>query len=209
MKRILFPIILVLVLLLSSTVCFAADRELRFSPSYIIPGDDDTWDNALGIDVQYIVWNTPTLGFAASGGIGSWNVNDELLIDYEAGYAMEIDGSATMLPLGASVLYRPSTSSSAKITFEAGLRYVIVNSGINIAATDGYYYLEDEVDIDNGLVGIIGADLEFPLSPTANFGLGAGYQSDLSKGDASWFGVELGDNELKGLFIRIGLTLKI
>ena len=172
-----------------------------------MPGDDDLWDNALSIDVQYIVWNTPTVGFAVSGGIGSWEANDDIYYGY--GLAGQADGSAKTFPLGASVLFKPVANSSAEITIETGLKYVIVDSSVDGALTDGVTVIIDDFDIDNGFVGLLAADIAIPVSPKFNLGIGAGYQFDISKGDISWGGIDTEDNELKGFFLRLGLNFKI
>ena len=131
------------------------------------------------------------------------------MVDYNAGVAAKDEGSATTFPFGASILYRPTVSGPTEITLEGGFRYVFVNSDIDITATDGYYIYKDNVEIDDGLVGLIGADIAYPLSPKVKLGFGAGYQFDISKGKATWFGVDLGDNEMKGFYLRLGLNVKI
>jgi hypothetical protein len=196
-----------LMLLVSYTVCFAAGNEIRFVPYYIIPGDDDTWSNAYGLEAQYIIWNTPKLGFAFAGGIGSWQVNENALVIYDpdlgAAAIAQPDGNALTFPLGASVLFRPSAVG----TIECGLRYVFVSSNVDVGATYSNIHVKDNVDIDDGLVGLVGADWAYPITPTVNVGFGAGYQFDISKGSVSWRGIDLEDNELKGFYLRLGLNL--
>jgi hypothetical protein len=194
--------------MISSTVCFADGNELRFSSYYLIPGNDDVWDNAIGVETQIAFWNTPNLGFALSGGLSKWNVND--LIQVKGDYAYKLNGSAMIFPFGISTLYRPSIGESAEVTFEGGIRYVFVNSDIDVTLDDDLYIYKISLDIDDGLVGIIGANVDFPVSPIAKFGFGAGYQFDISKGDVSSNGLDLDiDNELKGIYLRFGLTVKL
>lgn len=200
--------VLILGVLVSSTVCLAYDTEVRLRPYAIFPGDDDTWDNAYGLEAKCIFWADPNFGIALSGGIEQWNVTDDIYAD--PGYAIKADGDAVMIPLGISALLRPLPSNSPfTLTLEGGLRYVVVNSDITITATDYEYIYEDEVDIDNGLIGLIGADLSIPIAPKASVGLGMGYQFDISKGDATWVGINIGENELEGFYINLGLDIKL
>jgi hypothetical protein len=203
MKRI--PILLI-GLLISSTVCFAAENELRFFPTYIIPGDNDTWDEAYGIEAQYILWHTPNVGTALSAGVSSWKVNS-VYVGY--GTVAEVDGSATTFPIGATVLYRPTVGGPSEVTLECGFRYVIVSSDIDVTVFEGYNKYKHKVDIDDGLVGLLGADISFPVSATMKIGFGAGYQFDISKGDVIFQGFDIGNNEMKGFFLRLGMNIKI
>ena len=195
-------------LLISSSVCNAAGNELRFLPYHIIPGDD-AWDSAIGIEVQYVIWSQTNFGFVLAGGIGSWKIDEDILIDYDLGLAVGIDGSAKTFPLGASVLLRPFEGVTADITFEGGLRYVFVDSNIDAWVSDGYDSLKATVDINNGLIGLIAGNVAYPISPKMNLGFGVGYQFDISKGSVKWYGADLGDNAMKGFFLRLGLNLKI
>lgn len=208
---------LVLAFLASSTLCPAADDGFRVSSQFIVPGDSESWDDAVGLEAQYIVWATPNLGLALAAGIGSWRVTDDVLVGYDpdvdVAAVVSADGSALTLPFGGSVLFRPAMDGPAKVTLEAGLRYVFVDSGVDIEAAvyDGSdtVYITDNVDFDDGVIGLIGADISFPISPKVDFGFGAGYQVDIVKGDVYWMGERIGENEMKGIFIRLGFDVKI
>lgn len=201
-----FIALLIFGLLFSSTACLAADNELRFIPYYISPGMDE-WEQAFGLEVQYVFWNTPNLGFALAGGIGKWNVDDSVQVGYD--YAGKFDGSATTFPLGASVLYRPTMGGTTEITLEGGLRYVFINSDVDVAITDGYDLYSGSIDADDGLIGLLGVDVAFPVSPTMKLGMGLGYQFDISKGDVSIEDIDFDENEMKGFVIRLGMNVKI
>ena len=208
---------LCLAFMVFSSACFAVDAEVRVNPYYIVPGDDDSWDNAFGVEAQFIKWVNPNVGVAFAAGIGTWEANDEIISWYDPydglGYAVGADGSATTVPIGGSVIIKPLTGGPAELTLEGGLRYVIVSSDVDLigAASDGFdsIVVEDEVDIDNGVVGLFGADISFPLSPQAKIGFGAGYQFDIEKGDVTWLGEEIGDNEMKGFFLRVGISIDL
>ena len=200
--------LLVFGILVVSSVCYAADAELRLRPYYLIPGQDDYWDYALGVDARYVFWTNPNMGIALSGGLATWKANDDVF--FEEGLAAQLDGSALVMPLGASVLIRPMPADAQfDLTLEGGLRYVVVDSNVDLAATDFYYYAEDELDIENSVVGILGAELGFPLSDGMGLSFGFGYQFDISKGDVDWFGVAIEEFEMKGLYFNFGVNISL
>jgi len=84
-----------------------------------------------------------------------------------------------------------------------------VSSDVDGTVTDGADTLKDTIDIDDGLIGLIAGNVAYPISPTMNLGFGAGYQFDISKGSAEWYGFDLGDNEMKGFFLRLGFNVKM
>ncbi len=197
-------------------------NEFRISGDYLFPGLDDTWDKGYGGTAQFTFWKDSKLGLALSVGAQKWDVNDEIYSHGEYlgsgiayGAAVGLEGDATMIPLGASVLYKMPLDNSIAFTVDAGLRYVIVNSSVKLVMaealvdtygnriTDAYSY---DVDIEGGLVGAIGANLDYEVSAGFKIFAGGGYQFDITKGKVEADGTELGENELKGAFIRGGLV---
>jgi hypothetical protein len=219
MKRVLC---IAFMALLISSVCSAADTQARFLLTYFMPGDTYTWDNGRSLEAQYVYWKTPNVGFAIALGTGSWNVNDNMDAGYLAGLgpsvARETSGSATVFPLGFSLLYNPDVQGVIKTDFdfgniplilEGGLRYMFVNSNIHTTENLGYTYKKENVDINDGLVGLVAADMVFPLPSKIKLSAGFGYQFDIVKGNIKWSGFDLGDNEFRAFFLRLALTLKI
>jgi len=198
--------LLVFGILVVSSVCCAADAEFQLRPYYLIPGQDEFLDHALGVDARYVFWTNPNMGIALSGGLAAWKANDDVF--FEDGLATQLDGSALVIPLGASVLLRPTPADARfDLTLEGGLRYVVVDSNVDFAVTDFYYYFEDELDIENGVVGVIGAEVGIPLSDVMGLSSGFGYQFDISKGDVEWFGVDIEEFEMKGFYFNFGLNI--
>lgn len=200
--------LLVFGILVVSSVCYAADAELRLRPYYLIPGQDDYWDYALGIDARYVFWTNPNMGIALSGGLATWEANDGIF--FQDDLAAQLDGSALVIPLGVSVLLRPMPAGTPfDLILEGGLRYVVVDSKVDLAATDFYYYFKDELDIENSVVGILGAEVCFPLSDGMGLSFGLGYQFDISKGDVEWFGVNIEEFEMKGFYFNFGVNISL
>jgi len=204
----------------------AANLEIKISGEGILPGNDDDWDIGYGASAQMIFWSETGLGFALSAGAQKWDVNDDVTsygldlgggIGY--GYAAGLEGDAMMIPLGASVLYRIALGQTASLTLEGGLRYVIVNSNVEFVQAEaladiyGNYITSSEayeIDIDNGIVGVVGADFEMEVSPGFRLFAGAGYQFDVLKGDTAIGGIDLDyENELKAIYLRAGLSVDL
>ena len=127
--------LLIIGILVVSSVCYAADSEFQLRPYYVVPGDDEFLDYALGVDARYVFWTNPNLGIAISVGLADWKADDRVLV--EEGAAAQLDGSALVVPMGVSVLLRPTPPDARfDLTLECGLRYVVVNSNVDFAATD-------------------------------------------------------------------------
>ena len=77
-----------------------------------------------------------------------------------------------------------------------------------IAAADafgGLFAAKDTIDIDDGIIGVIGANIEGKVSKQVSLFAGLGYQLDLVKGGTTFMGEDLeDDNELKALLVRAG-----
>lgn len=200
--------LLVFGILVVSSVCYASGAEFRLRPYYLVPGEDRFWDHALGIDAQYVSWMDSHIGIGFSVGLAAWKAEDHVFVEED--FVAQLDGSALVVPMGASVLLRPTPADALfDLTLECGLRYVVVNSNVDFAATDFYYYLEDELDIENGVVGGVGAEVGFPLSDAMGLSFGVGYQFDISKGDVEWFDVNVGEFEMKGFYFNLGLNIAL
>jgi hypothetical protein len=223
MKKVVVGILMGLTLAAGVYGGSAKSSELKLGGEAVRPGQDDDWDKGYGASARVIFWQESGLGLALSIGAQKWDVNDETYSSGEYlgygigyGYAAGLEGDATMVPLGASGLYKIPVGQTANLTLEGGVRYVIVNSNVKFveaealvdaygnAVTDSYSY---DVDFDNGIVGLIGAEFDIELSKGFRLFAGAGYQFDLVKGDTQVEGIDINyENELKAVFIRAGLA---
>jgi len=203
----------------------AATTQLKIGGEGVIPGDD-SWDIGYGASAQVIFWTETGLGFGLYAGAQMWDVTDDVVVYGEdlgggVGYAqgLGLDGEAIMIPVGASALYKIALGETASLTLEGGVRYVIVNSNVEliyaeafadaygnyIAAAESY-----EIDFDDGIVGVVGADFELALSEGFYLFAGAGYQFDVLKGDITVGGINSEvENELNAVYARAGITLDI
>lgn len=179
---------------------------------YYMPGQDDDYDSGFGVEGQIRFWQSQTVGLALAGGFANWEINDQeaVISDGLVAVAAAMEGDVLLIPIGGSVLLRPKLSGNLDLILEGGLRYVIVESDAEAAiaaanAFGGVVGGSAEIEIDDGVVGLIAANLEADLSPGLSLFGGVGYQFDLAKGDAKWMGEDFGENELKAFFLRVGL----
>lgn len=200
-------------IMLGVTMAQAQKIEISVAPSYIFPGEKDTWDKAYGIEGQLRLWVNDYVGIAGAGGIQRWEVKDTtdtLILNGVPRATIESSGDADMVPVGGSLLIRPipkDVSKVVQLTIEGGVRYVFVNPNVEGRYVDGTSTREEKYKMDNGIIGLVAGDLA--IVPIENFSVfaGGGYQFDLSKGNVDWMSESVGDNKMKGWFVRAGLTL--
>jgi len=202
--------------LLAGLTAFAAPAEqtnLKTSLLYYIPSDDDVWDNGYGADVQLQFWQSETFGLGLSIGIANWDLAGSSTEGRD--FVLEEDGSATLIPIGGSVLFRPAVSGNATLTLEAGIRYVIIEADADVdyavATSRGFIAGSAEYDADDAVMGLVQADLEFPVNETASLFVGAGFQFDIDESEASVniLGEEFAtDVEGQAFFIRVGAIIE-
>lgn len=189
-------------------VCGAAmaqdyGSEVRFGLDYAFPGagDFDLYDSGLGFGVQYRNWIGDPLGYGVSIGWAEWDT-DSGGTDIGGDVLGDFDGSVTLIPLGVSGLYKLADFADWKVTLEAGLKYVLADSGISAVHFVGGR--EDDLDISDGVVGVIGADYERNVGTEWSWFVGAVYQFDLQKGEIEVDHGNLRDNELQAFLLRAG-----
>ena len=183
--------------------------------SYAVPGSDD-YEGGLGLEGRLRLWLGPKVGLGLSLGLSSWDFNSQQVESRELFVVTHLSaaGNISLIPIGGSLLLRPIDDGDISLTLEAGFRYVVVNSDIelNVRAADVFgnrQNVADTVDIEDGIVGVLGATLEKKLGPEVSLLIGIGYQFDVREGTVEFNGVELGDNELKALQIGIGLAISM
>lgn len=186
--------------------------DLTLAGQYFIPGDDETYDQGWGVEAQARFWMNKHVGLALAGGGANWEINqqEEALVDDGVGFVATFDGDVELIPLGGSILFRPLANESITLTLEAGARYVLVESeagfeGRFVDPSGAVVLIDETVDIEDGVVGLVAANLEGRLGARSFLFLGGGYQFDIDEGHASWRGQDLGENELESVFIRGGL----
>jgi len=171
---------------------------------------EDMYDYGLLGDVMIRGWYANNLGFAVAVGAGAYRA-DASTNSFASGTVRnaKASGHVMMLPIGISGLYRLPLGEDAALSFDAGFRYVLVEPNADLRATlNGAGPINHKIDIDHGWTGVLGLNYEKKISENVAWLVGGGYQFDIDEGRAQWLGVNIGDNELESLFIRIGLVFK-
>lgn len=175
---------------------------------YILPADDEIWDDAYGGEARLMLWANENLGFALAAGYQQWSATKNSL----GTVRLLGSGSADLIPIGGSVLFRGDLGAVASFMAEAGARYVLVDADLPVyyARADivgGRFVItegEDKLSLDDAIIGLLGIDLVFKNLPVF---VGAGYQFDIDKSEAKLgiarFSREV---ELEGFFIRAGFA---
>jgi opacity protein-like surface antigen len=182
-----------------------ADKPTEVSGSvvYFFPSQQFSgfYDNMKGVEFQYTYWVAMPVGVSVTTGLMDAEVrtNNKHLVDPKVGTFKD---SATMLPIGLSLLYNIADTQDWRVYGEAGLRYVIIDSDIKLrSAGTGK---TQSVSLDNGSVGVLRVNVSRRLSEQwALFG-SAGVQVDIAAGDVSVGGEKLGDDNLKGYSWALG-----
>jgi opacity protein-like surface antigen len=180
-------------------------------------------DERLGPDgatARFLMANTHWLCFVLGHKNGC---NDEIYSGGQSlgygigyGYAMGLEGDATMIPLGVSGMYNISFSPTTSLTLEGGIRYVIINSNVKFiqaeALVDSYGNRRTasrsyDLEYDNGILGVINAYFNMEISKGFRLFAGGGYKFDLVKGKVEAGGLDINyKNELKDLQISAGVA---
>ncbi|MGQ9662667.1 MAG: hypothetical protein ACUVWX_10090 [Kiritimatiellia bacterium] len=187
--------------------------EVTVQGQALLPGRDEDWASAGGFDAQLRFWQTENMGIALVVGAASWKAVAEYSEsdDGETAVATSIDGSAHLLPVGLSLLYREETGQTATIMLEAGIRYVLCDSEVRVKAA----YATDEtsglrhgtIEIGNTLLAVLGLGFDIVLSKSIGLLVGIHYQFDLLKPEERLWGQSLGSTSFDAAAASIGLRL--
>jgi hypothetical protein len=176
--------------------------DLRVGLSWDSPSDDDNWDGGgVGFEVQAVFWLQNKIGIAASLGRTSWDANTD--IETIGSTTGALHGDADLTYIGVSAVHDWALQGQWSFRGEAGVRYVDVDSNVDIYYANGSGRVTDKLDIDNGVTGILAGDALLKVSEAVTLFGGAGVQFDLMKGDASAFGDD-NSSSLGSVFIRAG-----
>lgn len=210
-----------LIVLVSSTgpvqaqVDWGGGTEIKLGADMLIPAEDDDWEIAYGFSGRLVLWSpeVPQAGLIIAAGGQTWQVNDTSYSDSFGRY--RFNGTASMIPFGASLAMRFPFGAAGKMTVEGGMRYVFVDSDVTFVTTE--FATDDEpgvvwsseIDVGDGIVGLVGVELEIPVGVGIALYGGGGYQFDASRGKYEIDGVDIGyRNSLAAVYLGAGLKLE-
>ena len=157
-------------------------------------GDSDLYDFGAGVEAQVRFWLSEKFGWAGVLGLSQWEASSS-----SSQWGGPIEGEMRFLPVGASLIYRTSSEPGIRLVLEAGLRYAFVSSDVDLLVNGE----KNSVSIENGVLGVVAADLERNVGGGQLFA-GVAYQLDLQAPDASWSGGDLRENSLEAASLRLG-----
>lgn len=182
---------------------FAASGRMLFPK-------DDFWSDATGGEVQWRHWVGPMVGLALSAGFQSWSLQEgQYIINPEHETHPTLIGSATVLPIGVSAVFRlPPSQSALRFSAEVGIRYLMISSDAMMAFDypnmfAQQTYLETSVDLDNRAVGLAAVEIGGALGSGLEWFVSGGYQMD-SGGGENWLFESIG-NDFSGAVAGAGL----
>jgi hypothetical protein len=212
----------VALILLAAAVALSARaaEERPFNPeiagfaNLYLPADDDTYEVGAGMEAQVRLWLHPKVGVAFAIGGASYAIDEQEIefVGRDVAVDASFEGDVSLAPIGLSLLLKPVKTETLSLTLEAGVRYVMVESYAEIeidSVQPGLRtIIDDEVDIDDGIVAVALLQLEYRVGRQISLVGGAGYQFDLEKGDVEFLDEDLGENELEAALIQAGLIIR-
>jgi opacity protein-like surface antigen len=176
----------------------ASASVVYFSPSQQFSG---FYDRMYGVEFSYTLWYAQPFGVSVMGGVMNADVRtrNEQLVDSDLGV---FEGSASLVPIGVSALYKVVETDEWRVYGEAGLRYVFMSSDIKIKSVQTG--AKEDVGQDNGTVAILRANVDRRMSEQMTLFVGLGAQFDISVGKIATSEGDLGDDNLKGYSFSFG-----
>jgi hypothetical protein len=180
----------------------------------IAPSETMDWSYASGIEAQIRFWGPRNRGIALTVGYDMWTAAGEFLEEEDeyGYYSVLVSGHTALMPVGASLLHRMDLGEFVSLTFEGGLRYVFVESSVNVETEyeDDYEYSynRDTLEADDTYVAIAALHMEAEWAEDLLITGGVGYQFDLGESNERLLGEDLGTTSYQGLFANVGLVMK-
>jgi hypothetical protein len=199
MKKLIIAVLAILLAVFSATAGEGgtASSEFSLAPQLFIPGSSryELYDIGYGVETQYRYWFFEPFGVAFSLGLANFEIDSGS--DDFAPIAVD-GGSMFLVPIGPSALFRIVDLDVWTLTFEAGIRYVLVNSDLDLASGGS-------VSVDDGVISVLALKAEWYLSDTLSFFTGIGHDDDIVKGEVDEG--RMRSNELQSFVFDLGLRL--
>ncbi len=213
MNRTIQTMVAVTMLTICAAANAAASADLVGRMHWLAPGKSEDWSSAAGVEMQARFWQGDRVGFAVAAGCDVWNaVNDVIEESDDTAYLYtSVSGDAVAVPVGLSMLYRAEMMEDMDLMLELGLRYMFVDSSVYSEAiyeddTESVS-LADTVSIDNGLVAIIGLNLEMKANEQLSVEVGIAQQFDLNRPREKFTGKDIGETSFRGTMFTLGVVM--
>jgi len=164
--------------------------EVLASLSFLFPSDG-RWDSAPGGELKCRRWLHDRWGWAAAVGRNQWSFAEAPLdfgpVDFSP---LAAEGDATLYPFSFLACCRHPLGEALELVGEAGLRYVVVDSEVEVSVAYTDHFGRDVsyssfVENENHLMGAAALELRRRFQDKALFALGGEFQFDISA-DRNW-----------------------
>jgi len=226
MKRALITgtVFLSILLISQPALAYRPQWDLQGAYQYVSP-QGDMWDKAQGGEFTPVYWYSRYMGLAFCGGYSKWDVADRTDVQASVPGSYERfqtwSGDVQYIPVGLTALSRQEIElfkTDMELTLAAGFRYMIASSNVQVTETERIWQnlgplsetqTDYDVDYDNGWITRVGANLLWPVNRQVSILLGAGYQFDLNKGDATVKDLGISESvDLEASYFQVGLTIE-
>ncbi|TFH17513.1 MAG: hypothetical protein E4H02_02770 [Lentisphaerales bacterium] len=202
------------VLAMLAVPLFAQDMrtEMAVKLNSLLPSDTDSWDSAANLEIQTRFWGDSQLGAAVSIGFGTWVARSEYVEEEdEIGfYSSAIYGNVSEVPVGVSALFRTRVNPTVSLVFEAGIRYVFIDSSITVEIAEGddagSSYSRERIDMDNAVQGVVGLGIEGMIDESIRVFGGLDCRFDIVESHERFLGEDLGPTSLRAVSANIGVA---
>lgn len=187
--------------------------ELAAQGQALLPRRDEDWSGGSGFELQVRFWESAHAGVALTVGAGWWDAVTEYAEsdDGRMAVATRIQGTAEVLPVGFSLLYREVLSPRVRLLLEGGLRYLVVHSEVEVqgvyATDETTAAFRDRVRINSTLAVVLGIGFQLQLSEPLGLAAGLAYQWDVMKPEERFLERSLGKTSFDAAMGQLGLTL--
>lgn len=179
--------------------------EVRFDLTDV--GDNDLYDFGLGFALQYRHWFSEPLGYALSLGYSEYSVNRDA--SHPGANLYDFEGSLNLVPFGASLLYKLFADVNWRLYLDAGIRYLAVDSSITARNLDRPASERLKVNIDDSFLFTGSLNADYAINQDFQLTMGAGYSSDITRGETSTSLGAAADNIMESFALFIALRLNL
>lgn len=187
-----------------------APKDMDLTYVVPIPSSGD-YEGDFGFEGRIRKWSWGDFGWMTNLGIHQWSFNGvPSFIQGNVAGAESVDGSIGFLVAGLGGCYRMVEDDYKSVSFDAGLRF---HSGLTEAKVrsrpSSAGTVEGDIKMTNNLLAWVGVDATYKPESWPQMLLGVGYQQDVVQGEITVNDRQVGDMELSGAYVRLGIRVEL
>lgn len=168
-------------------------------------GDYDLYDYGLTAEIQFRDWVSHPWGYSLSLGYGDWSVDRNA--SRPGANLVDFSGSLEVIPFGGSLLYKAYSGLSWDIVLDAGMRYMINDSKIKARNSSAADSGRVGVNVEDNILLSLGISADCAISPDVLWTVGAGYRTDISRGEVNTILGPARDNIMETFYLETALRM--